>query len=318
MNDTAIDFVTDAPTAGSLDVRWIHGSPHRRMPDPQALEPKIQVHNYDEQTVIMRQGKSVSFEAPFLFLFFGNDRALLLDSGATADPQKFPLRATVDALIERWLAVHPRESYELVVAHTHGHNDHVAGDAQFSGRPNTTVVGRDTDAVREYFGFSDWPAKVVTFDLGGRVLEIMGSPGHHKAAITVYDPWTGFLLTGDTVLPGRLYAFDFAQFRASLERMVEFAAERHVTHVLGCHIEMTRQPGRDYPLGARYQPDEPALEMTVEQLTAVRDAAASVAARRGVYRFDDFILYNQPGAADQVRLMARGLAHRVMSALRRR
>lgn len=311
MTDTAIDFVTQAPTAGSLDVRWIHGSPGRRRRDP-----RIQAHRYDEHTVILRQSKSVSFEAPFLFLLFGNDRALLLDTGATADPQRFPLRATVDQLIATWLVAHPRDSYELVIAHSHGHNDHVAADAQFADRPRTTVIGRDLDAVRQHFGFSDWPAQIVKFDLGGRVLEIMGSPGHHRAAITVYDPWTGFLLTGDTVLPGRLYAFDFAQFQASLERMVEFSRERDVTYVLGCHIEMTRQPGRDYPPGARYQPDEPALEMTVGQLTAVRDAAASVAGRRGVHRFNDFVLYNEPGAADQLRLMAGGLAHRLMSAFR--
>jgi hydroxyacylglutathione hydrolase len=91
---------------------------------------------------------------------------------------------------------------------------------------------------------------------GGRVLEVTGSPGHHRAAITIYDRWTGFLLTGDTVLPGRLYAFDFPQFLASLDRMVALADSRVVTHVLGCHIEMTRKPGRDYPLGATYQSDE--------------------------------------------------------------
>jgi len=54
-------------------------------------------------------------------------------------------------------------------------------------------------------GFGEgWPDRSVSFDLGGRVLEVLGSPGHHPAAITVYDPWTGVLLTGDTVYPGRL------------------------------------------------------------------------------------------------------------------
>jgi glyoxylase-like metal-dependent hydrolase (beta-lactamase superfamily II) len=127
----------------------------------------------------------------------------------------------------------------------------------------------------------------------------------------VYDPWTGFLLTGDSVLPGRLYAFDFPQFVASLDRMIALAESRPVTHVLGCHIEMTRRPGRDYPLGARYQPDEPALEMTVGQLWNVRAAAASVATRPGAHRFDDFIIYNQPGLRDQLKLAARGLAYRI-------
>ena len=307
MTDTPIDFAAPAPAEGSLGVRWIHGSPARRP----ASDPPIQVHWYDPHTVIMRQSKSVHYEAPFLYLLFGNDRALLLDTGATKDQKTFPLRATVDQLIGQWLTEHPREGYELVVAHTHGHGDHVAGDPQFAGRPRTTVVPRELDAVKEYFGFADWPEQITTFDLGGRVLELTGSPGHHRAAITVYDPWTGFLFTGDTVLPGRLYAFDFPQFLASLDRMVALAESRPVTHVLGCHIEMTRRPGRDYPLGARYQPDEPAPEMTVAQLWNVRAAAASIAGRQGVHRFDDFIIYNQPGLRDQLKLAARGLGRKI-------
>ena len=307
MTDTPIDFATPAPAQGSLDVRWIHGAPARRP----ASDPPIQIHWYDPHTVIMRQSKSVTFEAPFLFLLFGNDRALLLDTGATKDQEKIPLRATVDQLIAQWLTEHQREGYELVVAHTHGHGDHVAGDPQFAGRSQTTVVPRELDAVKEYFGFTAWPEQITTFDLGGRVLELTGSPGHHRAAITVYDPWTGFLLTGDTVLPGRLYAFDFPQFLASLDRMIALAESRPVSHVLGCHIEMTRRPGRDYPLGARYQPDEPPLEMTVAQLWNVRAAAASVAGRQGVHRFDDFIVYNEPGLRDHLKLGARALAHKL-------
>lgn len=40
----------------------------------------------------------------FLYLLFGNDRALLLDTGATADPERFPLRHTIDRLVAIWLA----------------------------------------------------------------------------------------------------------------------------------------------------------------------------------------------------------------------
>jgi hypothetical protein len=65
------------------------------------------------------------------------------------------------------------------------------------------------------------------------------------------------------------------------------------------------------PLGATYQPDERALEMTVAQLKEVRAAARSVAGRQGVHRFDDFVIYNEPGARDQLTLMARGLLHKV-------
>ncbi len=281
-----------APLEGDLAVRWIHGAPRaRNCPDP-----PVQVHWYDAHTVIIRQSKAVSYEAPFVYLLFGNDRAILLDTGATADATRFPLRATVDELVATWLDAHPRTTpgYELVVAHTHGHSDHVAGDGQFAQRPATTVVAREIEAVVSFFGFSHWPSQTVTFELGARALEITGAPGHHPAALAIYDPWTGFLLTGDTVYPGRLYAPDFAAFLDTIDRLDRLSQSRPVTHVMGCHIEMTSQPGRDYPLGATYQPSEPPLQMTVDQLHQVRQAAHDVAARPGVHRFSDFIIYNGP------------------------
>ena len=303
MTDTVVDFTAGVPVRGDLNVRWIHGSP----PGRRVSEPKFQVHACDPHTYLLRQSKTVSFEAPFLYLLFGNERALLLDTGARKRPSASPLRATIDKLIAGWLHQHPRQDYQLVVAHTHGHNDHVAGDAQFTGRPATAVVGRELAAVQQFFGFTGWPAQTVAFDLGGRVLEILGTPGHHRAAITVYDPWSGFLLTGDTVLPGRLYAPDFPAFLDSLERMADFAANRPVTHVMGCHIEMTRTPGRDYPLGCSYQPGEPPLQMTTQQLTAVRDSARQVAGQPGAHVFNDFLIVNGPARAWYATLALRGL-----------
>ena len=265
------------------DVRWIHGSPPGGPADP-----PVQVLAVDDATFILRQSKDVNYEAPFLYLLCGEDRAVLLDTGAVADGG---VRETVDRLLSER---ERRPGYELVVAHTHGHGDHVAGDGQFAERPRTTVVPHAVAAVREFFGFASWPEEVVTFDLGGRALGVTGSPGHHDAAITVYDPATGFLLTGDTVYPGRLYVSDMPAFAASLDRMAEFASAHPVTHVLGCHIEMTRRPDRDYPLGCLYQPDEPPLQMTVAQLGAVRDAAHAVADRPGAHGFGDFFIYNGP------------------------
>lgn len=287
---SAVDFTTGAPVDGDLDGRWIHGSPR----GTRNSDPPFQIHRYDPHTYVLRQSKALTSEAPFLYLLFGNDRALLLDTGAVKKTEGNPLRETVDDLVESWLAEHPREAYELVVAHTHGHLDHVQGDGQFAGRPATTIVDRDLSAVQEFFGFTDWPAQIVRFDLGGRVLELTGTPGHHRASLTIYDPWSGFLLTADNVLPGRIYAFDFPAYLDSLERTVELARAREVTHVLGCHVEMSRTPGRAYPAGCRYQPHEVPLQMTVEQLVAVRDAARSVEDQPGAHTFDDFLIMNGP------------------------
>lgn len=304
-----IDFVTGAPiSSGSLDVQWRHGVRARN----RGQEPKIQIHRHDEHSFVLRQSKTVSYEAPFLYLLFGNARALLIDTGATADPNLCPVRETVDDLIATWLATHERASYPLVVAHTHRHSDHVAGDAQFRDRPDTTVVGKDRSDVATYFGFTRWPDQVVSFELGGRVLEITGTPGHDDSSISIFDRWTGFLLTGDTVYPGRLYVEDVSAFTSSLGRLVRLAESRGVRHVMGCHIEMSRTPGRDYPLGTTYQPREPPLQMSVDQLRAVRDAAMSIADSPGAHTFDDFVIFNGPSRV----ALARQLVRRAWGMLR--
>ncbi|WP_328536743.1 MBL fold metallo-hydrolase [Streptomyces sp. NBC_00344] len=263
-----IDFHDGAPVPGSLDVVWHAGWPSPKH-DP---APEIQVHAYTEHTLILRQNKSVHYEAPFLFLLFGNERALLLDTGATEDPGFFPLRATVDSLIGRWLERHPRERYGLLVAHTHGHGDHHAGDAQFAERPYTTVVGHRLTEVTEYFGLSRWPSGQAELDLGGRVLDLVPGPGHQSAAVVFHDRHTGLLLTGDSLYPGRIYVGDKEAFSATVERLLAFCADHPVTHLLGCHIEMSATAHQDYPRGTTHQPDEPPLQLTVEHLRRLAQA----------------------------------------------
>ena len=281
-----VDFATEIPEPRVLDVAWIHGSPSAK----HNTDPDIQVHAYDEHTFILRQNMAIDYEAPFLFLLFGSARAVLIDTGATASAEFLPLRRVVDDLIGRWLGEHPRDGYSLLVLHTHAHGDHIAGDAQFTDRPDTTVVEADLHSAWAYFGFADDPDAVARVDLGGRVLECLATPGHHEAAVTYYDPHTGFLLTGDTVYPGRLYVQDWAAFGRSIDRLLGFAGTRPVTHVLGCHIEMTNEPGVDYPVRTTYQPDEPPLQMSVRQLRDIREAIGQIGDQPGRHAFPDFVI----------------------------
>ncbi|GAA1991473.1 hypothetical protein GCM10009817_36990 [Terrabacter lapilli] len=307
------------PVPLDTDVRWIHGSASPR----RLTDPPLQVHRLAPGTVLIRQSKDLTFEAPFVLLLLGGRRALLLDTGAVDGTT---LREVVDGVLADWLsartgpdaydpdaydlAAYDPAAYELVVAHTHAHGDHVAGDAAFADRPATTVVGHDLGAVRDFFGFTDWPAQVVPFELGGRTLEVFGIPGHHATSIAVHDPTTGLLHTGDTVYPGRIYVEDPEALLDTLDRLVAFAEDRGVRHVLGCHVEMTRTLGRDHPLGSRYQPDEPSPFMTVAQLRAVREAFRTVAHRPGIHRFDDVVFCVGNGPRVQVPLLARGLLER--------
>lgn len=235
-----------------------------------ASEPKTQVQRYDADTYVIRQSVKTNFEAPFLYLLFGKDRALLLDSGAGG----LQMRPEVEAVINRWLAEKKRASIPLVVAHSHGHGDHRAGDAEFRARPDTTVVGVAPAEVATFFGISDWPNQIVDFDLGGRVVQVIPTPGHHPAHVMVYDRRTRLLLTGDTLYPGRLYVpvNMFSDFRASIDRVVAFTRKRPVKWVLGAHVEMTREPGKDYPNPALSRPNEHALELPYADLLALQAA----------------------------------------------
>jgi len=166
----------------SLPAQWIHGSESSK----HNTDPDIQVHWYDDDTAILRQNKAIHYEAPFLYLLFGADRAVLLDTGATSSRALFPLRSVVDTLIGDWLQRRGIRDHHLLVLHTHSHDDHVAGDAQFLDRPDTTVVGADRDSAWRFLGFTEDDSESVRdLELGGRRVEVLATPGHDAAARSV-------------------------------------------------------------------------------------------------------------------------------------
>ncbi|MFD0527873.1 hypothetical protein ACFQ1I_13115 [Kitasatospora arboriphila] len=71
---------------------------------------------------------------------------------------------------------------------------------------------------------------------------------------------------------------------------MEFTATREVTHVLGCHIEMTTEPGTDYPLGTTFQPDEPPLELSVADLHDLQAACREIGDRTGRHPYKRFVV----------------------------
>ena len=117
---------------GSFPEHWIDGT------DCDAERP-VQIHAYNDDLFILRQSLCTDFEAPFIYLIFGEDRVLMQDTGAGS----IPIRAIVDDIISRWLDTHDRTTIELIVSHSHSHGDHVAGDSQFShGRTPRSSGGR--------------------------------------------------------------------------------------------------------------------------------------------------------------------------------
>lgn len=260
----ALAAVTFAPPAAAANTVLPHLFAERWIDGTNGEEPATQVQALDPDTFVIRQSVKTNFEAPFLYLLFGKDKALLIDSGAEGGR----IRPAIDKLIADWLVAHKRTQIPLVVAHSHSHGDHVAGDAAFRDRPDTTVIGLKPADVAGFFGIAKWPDEIGRFDLGGRSLRILPTPGHQTAAIMVYDPKLQILLSGDTLYPGRLYVpVNFmADNRDSVDRLAAFVARHRVRAVLGAHIEMTRTPGRDYPHEAATHPDEHPLELPVSSI----------------------------------------------------
>jgi glyoxylase-like metal-dependent hydrolase (beta-lactamase superfamily II) len=251
--------------AGTFPATWINGGP--ACPG----EPAFQVHAYNPDFYILRQSLCTNFEAPFLFLVFGTQKAILFDSGAGG----VPVQSTVQGIVNQWLAAHSQSSIQLVVAHLHSHGDHTAGDGQFNGQPNTTVVGTSLSAVQGFFGWTStqWNAgQTKTYDLGGRVLDVIPIPGHQAQHIAVYDRSTGILLTGDSFYPGRLYVNgNWTAYKTSMQRLVTFGQTNPIAWILGTHIEMSTSAGVEFPLGSTSHPNEHALQLTYRHLLALNN-----------------------------------------------
>src|ERR1700683_1193209 len=115
---------------GSLPLSWRTGGPTC------GDAPEWEMQAYNPDLYILRENGCVNYEKPFLYLFFGRDKALLIDTGAG----QTHVAGAVSEAIEKWAAANHHPALPLVVGHSHSHGDHIAGDAQFRSRANTTTV----------------------------------------------------------------------------------------------------------------------------------------------------------------------------------
>lgn len=271
---------------GNFNVQWTAGAPNCNQ-DP---NPPLQVHSYNKNLAIIRQNKCVNFEAPFIYLLFGAQKALLIDTGATASANTFPLRTSVESLLTERYGAAQRPQITLVVAHSHGHGDHRAADGQFTGQAGTLLVGTGVPAVSSFFGITSWPEQIVDYDLGGRILKVIPIPGHEASSLAFYDAQTGLLFTGDSLYPGRLYIENWEVYRTSMARLNTFAAGRTISHVLGAHIEISKTPGLDYPMGSTFHPDEHTLQLKKETLQLLDSELKKLGPTPARKVLDEFII----------------------------
>ncbi len=157
------------------------------------------------------------------FLFAGDERALLLDSGFHISDILGVVR-TVTAL-------------PVMLANTHSDYDHIACNGQFEAAYMSPAEfccyskqKSQTTPCRPL-----WDGDVI--DLGGRRLEVIGIPGHTPGSIALLDREARILAGGDSVQDGRIYLFgenrDLSAYLCSLEKLQRRAGE--FDWVYPCH-----------------------------------------------------------------------------------
>lgn len=147
-----------------------------------------------------------------VWLVEGKDKALLIDTGT--------------GVSDLAACVHSLTRLPVIVVNTHGHPDHAGGDFQFDSvyahPADIGLIGRFTErqvressarraqeetpeleafVLKDAPGFDLRTVRPVTdgflLDLGGRVLEVIETPGHTRGSICLLDAENRLLFAGD-------------------------------------------------------------------------------------------------------------------------
>src|SRR5690242_14585155 len=90
---------------GNLPVSWRTGG-------PVCVDlPEWEIHAYNPDLYILRENGCVNYEKPFLYLFFGQDTALLIDTGAG----ETHVASAVSRILDEWAARNHRAVPPLLV-----------------------------------------------------------------------------------------------------------------------------------------------------------------------------------------------------------
>jgi glyoxylase-like metal-dependent hydrolase (beta-lactamase superfamily II) len=176
------------------------------------------------------------------YLILGTSKALLFDTGMGI--------GNISRLSESLTKL------PIIVVNSHTHNDHVGDNWRFNDiygmdtaftRANAAGSREDAQAeiasgeicgdlpsefkATEYatrpFHISHWLHDGDKLDLGGRILQVIATPGHTPDSISLLDENNGLLFTGDTFYPGPIFLYrpetDLDAYVASLKKLVEIS-----------------------------------------------------------------------------------------------
>jgi hydroxyacylglutathione hydrolase len=166
------------------------------------------------------------------YLVRGSSRTMLIDVGLSSNyPQLVECLNHLDC---------PPEKIDMVVL-SHEHLDHIGAAYHFNASrtfiaahrlaANKIMLRDDFSMLRKMFNEPNVPINVDIWleegnliDLGNFRLNVMHTPGHTSACITLFEPDKGLLFAADTLMPGGVMGGIFgsgsiADYIQSLERI---------------------------------------------------------------------------------------------------
>lgn len=170
----------------------------------------------------------------FCYLLEGEKKAMLVDSALG----NIDLGGIVRGLTDKPVAV----------INTHSHGDHIGGNADFTEIyiSKDDQEGYARDAAGKGPGKLPRPVPLETigveegqeFDLGGRTLRVVATPGHSDGSISILDVERRLLFTGDCCCRGEILAFSrkygLAGYRDTMKKILDLGDKFDTTWPAHC------------------------------------------------------------------------------------
>ncbi len=212
------------------------------------------IDEIDSETYIISEYRH--WEETHAYLLKGKGKSLLIDTGLGICDISEEVRKLTDT--------------PTAAVATHIHWDHIGGHRFFpefyahgnelnwlSGGfplPEKTIREMVTDRcdipedfdIEKYEFFQGTPSKILKdgdiLDIGGRIVEVLHTPGHSPGHMCFWEKERGYLFTGDLVYKDTLFAYypstDPVAYLESLEKLVRLPAKR----VFPAHHSLDIQP----------------------------------------------------------------------------
>jgi glyoxylase-like metal-dependent hydrolase (beta-lactamase superfamily II) len=222
--------------------KWFDSLPRpswNRFEKVETSQPWFEVYETTPETYAIYE--SGQFEEVISYLVLGEDDAALVDSGNGIGD----IRALVEELTD----------LPVKVVNTHAHSDHVGGNWSFEevslfDHPwaRSRIRGRTHEDMGDFLGegmvwkplpigfepatYSTRPFRVTRwlregdkFELGGKYLEVVHTPGHTQDSICLLERKERLFFTGDIFYTAPIYVYsqdsDLEQFIRSYRKMVK-------------------------------------------------------------------------------------------------